>query len=168
MPDTGWACGNSQSWLQRACNRVDQIWTTGTNDLYVTGWAWHNRSMYTASKIREFNEAALGGGYGRGIYDEDGDWQGLYAMAFLDSHSRVQPVAGYGFLKTAHLSPNWRLGAGYTLFLTAREDIFSYIPFPGILPLVSASYRDATLFATYIPGNEGAGNVLFVFGKWSF
>lgn len=167
-PNLAWACDTSATWMQRACNRVSEIWTTGTHDLYVTGWAWHNRSMYSASKIAEFNEAAWGGGYGRGIYDEDGDWQGLYAMVFLDSHKRPQPTAGYGFLKVAHLTANWRLGAGYTVFLTAREDIMGYVPFPGILPLVSAGYRKATLFATYIPGKEGTGNVLFVFGKWSF
>ncbi|MCD0503370.1 lipid IV(A) palmitoyltransferase PagP [Bordetella petrii] len=168
ISSTAWACGTEISWVQRACDRVDEIWTTGSNDLYITGWAWHNRSAYSASKIREFNEAAWGGGFGRGIYDEDGDWQGLYGMAFLDSHERVQPIAGYGFLKIGRVATNWRLGAGYTIFLTAREDIMSYIPFPGILPLVSAGYRDATLFATYIPGGQGAGNVLFVFGKWSF
>ncbi|MDQ8032111.1 lipid IV(A) palmitoyltransferase PagP [Bordetella genomosp. 1] len=168
VPASAGACDVSVGWMQRACNRIDQIWTTGDNDLYVTGWAWHNRSMYSAKKIREFNEAALGGGYGRSIFDEDGDWQGLYAMAFLDSHSRPQPIAGYGFLKIARVSQNWRLGAGYTAFLTAREDIMSYIPFPGVLPLVSAGYRDAMLFATYIPGKEGTGNVLFVFGKWTF
>lgn len=166
VPAAATACGDG--WMGRACNRIDQIWSTGNHDLYLTGWAWHNRSMYSASKVREFNETAWGGGYGRSIEDEDGDWQGLYAMAFLDSHRHVQPMVGYGFLKQAHLSPAWRLGLGYTAFITYRGDVFKYAPFPGVLPLVSASYRDATLFATYIPGAKGAGNVLFVFGKWSF
>ena len=43
-----------------------------------------------------------------------------------------------------------------------------YIPFPGVLPLVSAGYKDAMLYATYIPGGKGNGNVLFMFGRWSF
>ena len=68
--------------------RLDQIWSEGNNDLYISGYSWHNRSMYSAEKIRSFNERAWGGGYGRSIYDEDGDWQGLYGMAFLDSHRR--------------------------------------------------------------------------------
>ncbi len=110
----------------------------------------------------------MGGGFGRSIYDEDGDWQGLYAMSFLDSHSEFQFMAGYGFLKMAKVSPNWRLGAGYTLFLMSRKDMIGYIPFPGVLPLVSAQYRKASVFATYIPGTRNNGNVLFVFGKWSF
>ena len=28
--------------------------------------------------------------------------------------------------------------------------------------------KDAMLYATYIPGGQGAGNVLFVFGRWAF
>ena len=124
------ACDNLPSWAQSACARLDQIWSEGNNDLYISGYSWHNRSMYSAEKIRSFNERAWGGGYGRSIYDEDGDWQGLYGMAFLDSHSKVQPIAGYGFLKIGRVSENFRLGAGYTVFLTSRQDIMHYIPSP--------------------------------------
>ena len=74
------ACDNLPSWAQSACQRLDQIWTEGGNDLYFSGYAWHNRAMYSREKIDSFNELAWGGGYGRSIYDEDGDWQGLYAM----------------------------------------------------------------------------------------
>lgn len=165
---TAQACDNMPSWAQSACNRLDQIWSEGGNDLYVSGYSWHNRAKYSKEKIASFNELAWGAGYGRSIYDEDGDWQGLYGMAFLDSHSKVQPIAGYGFLKIGRVSENVRLGAGYTVFLTARHDIMSYVPFPGILPLVSAGYKDAMLYATYIPGSSGAGNVLFMFGRWQF
>ena len=165
---TAHACEDMPSWAKSACTSIDQSWTEGGNDLYVSGYAWHNRAKYSAEKIDSFRELAWGGGYGRSIYDEDGDWQGLYAMAFLDSHSKVQPIAGYGFLKIGQVSDNFRLGAGYTVFLTARHDIMSYVPFPGILPLVSAGYKDAMLYATYIPGSSGAGNVLFVFGRWQF
>jgi len=162
------ACDNMPSWAQSACQRLDQIWTEGNTDLYVSGYAWHNRSMYSASKIRSFNELAWGGGLGKSIYDEDGDWQGLYAMAFLDSHRKVEPIAGYGFLKIGNVGQNFKLGAGYTVFMTARHDIMSYVPFPGILPLVGAGYKDAMLYATYIPGGRGNGNVLFMFGRWQF
>ncbi|WP_413815364.1 glycosyltransferase [Achromobacter sp.] len=34
--------------------------------------------------------------------------------------------------------------------------------------LVSASYKGAMLYATYIPGASGTGNVLFIFGRWRF
>ncbi|ETH52618.1 antimicrobial peptide resistance and lipid A acylation protein PagP, partial [Bordetella pertussis H973] len=168
VPATAMACDGWPSWARGACQRVDQIWNEGGNDLYLTGYSWHNRAMYSSDKIRSFNELAWGGGLGKSIYDEDGDWQGLYAMAFLDSHSDIEPIAGYGFQKIGRIGADTRLGIGYTVFLTSRSDIMSRVPFPGILPLVSAGYRDATLYATYIPGGKGNGNVLFMFGRWEF
>lgn len=154
--------------LETACHRLDQIWTEGNNDLYVSGWAWHNRSKYPASRIRSFNEKTWGGGLGRSFYDEDGDWHGLYAMAFRDSYRKVEPVAGYAFMKIGNLSENFKLGAGYTVFVTARSEFRNYMPFPGILPLVGAGYRNSMLYATYIPRIRDNGNVLFVFGRLQF
>ncbi len=164
MPMAATACDGMPDFVVFACNRAEQIWTEGSSDLYVTGWAWHNRASYSAETIRRFREAAWGGGYGRSLYDSDGNWHGLYAMAFLDSHSNIQPMAGYGYQWIARYGPNFRLGAGYTLFMTARKDMLHYIPFPGALPIVSMGYKKADVYATYIPG----GNVLFVFGRWSF
>jgi palmitoyl transferase len=89
-------------------------------------------------------------------------------MAFLDSHRAPQPTAGYAFQKIGRPTENTRLGVGYTIFLTSRKDILHRVPFPGVLPLVSAGYGKSTLFATYIPGGKGNGNVLFMFGKWTF
>lgn len=168
LPTTSFAEGAVRDWYDGARARVNQVWTEGDNELYVTGYSWHNRLAYTKEKIRSFNETAWGGGIGRGLYDEDGDWHGLYAMAFLDSHSDVQPMVGYGFQKIKRVSENVRLGAGFTAFVTARRDIMSYVPFPAALPLVSVGYGRATLFAAYVPGKRGNGNVGFVFGKYAF
>nr|WP_240039527.1 lipid IV(A) palmitoyltransferase PagP [Achromobacter aloeverae] len=168
LPAAAQACDSMPSWIQFACNRADQIWSTGNDDLYVTGYAWHNRSAYSADKIKSFREESWGGGYGRSLYDSDGDWHGLYGMAFLDSHGHVEPIAGYGYQSIGRVGNNLRFGIGYTVFLTARPDIFHYIPFPGVLPLASIGYDKATFYATYIPGGSGNGNVLFMFGKWSF
>ncbi|AOB32448.1 lipid A palmitoyltransferase [Bordetella sp. H567] len=168
LPFTAYACDNVPNWAQGACARLDQIWNQGGDELYMTGYAWHIRSAYSAEKIKSFREESWGGGWGKGIYDEDGDWQGLYGMAFLDSHGHVEPVAGYGYQKIGRIGQNWRFGIGYTAFLTARQDIFHYIPFPGILPLASVGYDKATFYATYIPGGKGNGNVLFMFAKWTF
>src|SRR3546814_10828503 len=33
LPGAAWACDMQESWMQRACNRIDEIWTTGSNDL---------------------------------------------------------------------------------------------------------------------------------------
>ncbi len=161
-------CSNWPSWMQSSCRRLHQIWTEGANDLYLSGYSWHNRYTYPKRKIRKYNELAWGGGIGKGLYDENGNWQGLYALAFLDSHKKIEPAVGYGFIKLFHLSENARIGPGFTILATARSDIFHGIPFVGVLPGISASYRQASIQALYIPGKSGVGNVLFVFGKWTF
>jgi palmitoyl transferase len=168
LPLTAQACGDVPAWAQSACNRLDQVWNQGSDELYLSGYAWHNRAAYSADKIKSFRQESWGGGWGKGLYDQDGDWHGLYAMAFLDSHGHVEPIAGYGYQSIAHVGQNLRFGIGYTAFLTARQDILHYIPFPAALPLASVGYRKATFYATYIPGGKGNGNVLFMFGKWSF
>jgi len=161
-------CANWAAWPKAVCQRFHQIWNEGNNELYLSGYAWHNRYTYRPEKIKSYNENAWGGGLGKGLYDEKGDWHGLYAFAFSDSHKNIEPVVGYSFLKVAHLGENWKLGAGYTVLVTARPDILHGIPFPGALPWASLTYRRATLSATYIPGAQGAGNVLYILGKWTF
>lgn len=156
-------------WPQRIGNQFQKIWRQGNTDLYMTGYAWHNRYLYTQERLAvgHYNENAWGGGLGKGLIDEDGDWQGLYAIAFLDSHKNVEPWGGYAFLKTAHLDNNVSLGAGFTVALTMRPDIFHNIPFPAATPLVNISFKRLSLFAAYVPGHQNIGNILFMFGKWT-
>lgn len=161
-------CQSLPSWSQSACERVASIARDGTADLYLAGYAWHNRAEYSSEEIDGFNELAAGGGLGKSQYDADGDWHGLYAMAFLDSHGDVEPIAGYAFQKLARPSENTRLGIGYTVFLTSRSDTLNNWPVPGVLPLVSVGYRKVDLYGLYIPGGRGTGNVAFFFGKISF
>jgi palmitoyl transferase len=149
-------------------HRLQQIWQEGDNELYIPTYAWHNRYMYPKRKLGTYNENPWGGGLGKSFYDEDGDWHGLYAFAFLDSHKNVEPVVGYAFLKELHLNENTRIGGGYGLLITARPDILHNIPFPGALPWAAVSYRRLSLAATYIPGAHGVGNVLFVITKYVF
>lgn len=161
-------CSRFPSWAKRACIRLNQVWTEGNTELYLSGYAWHNRQFYSREKINGYNEMALGGGLGKGFYDEKGNWHALSAIAFLDSHKNIEPAVGYAYMKIGRLGNNTRIGAGYSILVTARSDIFNNIPFPGVLPWVSLGYGRATLMATYIPGARGAGNVLFFLGKWTF
>lgn len=160
-------CAFSSSILQKICTRLNQIWYQGNKDLYLTGYAWHNRYTYTPETIQKnhYNELAWGGGLGKGFYDEEGDWHGLYAVAFLDSHKNVQPNVGYSFLKVKSLSPNLRLGGGYTALVTMRPDILNGYPFPGAAPLLSLEYKRYSLVASYVPGKTNIGNVLFLYFK---
>lgn len=157
-------------WLSQVRHRWSQIWYEGHPELYVTGYAWHNRYFYTPEKIStaNYNELAYGGGLGKGFVDEDGDWHALYAMGFADSHRNLQPLAGYGFLKMGYLPHRFHVGGGFTWFVTQRQDIFHGIPFLGIpLPMVGVGADKLSIFATYVPGGTNIGNVLFVFAKWT-
>jgi lipid IVA palmitoyltransferase len=154
--------------LKPVCTRPYQAWTEGSNELYLTGYAWHNRFQYSKKKIATYNENAWGGGLGKGFFDEHGDWHALYAFAFLESHQKVEPIAGYAFLKTFHINETASTGIGFTVFLTARPDIFHGLPFPGALPWAGFNYRRISLLATYIPGSQNIGNVLFMLAKYTF
>ena len=145
--------------------RLFQIWYKGRGDLYIPNYAWHNRWTYTPDKLPYYNELPWGGGMGKGIWDEHGNWQGLYAIVFLDSHKNVQPMGGYGYLWTLHPTENTGIGLGYTLMVTARPDILNNVPFPGALPLMSINYKNIMVLGAYVPGGENIGNVLFVMTK---
>jgi palmitoyl transferase len=160
------SCAGWPSWSKPACQRVHQIWTEGDNELYLSGYAWHNRYTYPKEKIDSYNELAWGGGLGKRLVDENGNLHSLFAFAFSDSHKNVEPAVGYAYLKQAHLTEHASIGAGLSILVTARPDIFHGVPFPGVLPWVSVSYRRASLSATYIPGSSGAGNVLYIVGRW--
>lgn len=161
-------CVHWFSLFQPVCQRLHQIWKEGENELYLSGYAWHNRYTYSRSKINSYNELAWGGGLGKGLFDEKGNWHGLSAIAFLDSHSKLEPTAGYTYLKVAHFSQDLKAGLGYTLLVTARSDINHFIPFPGLLPWVSIFYKKVSIDATYIPGFNKNGNVLYILGKIAF
>ena len=161
-------CAHTPPVFKHSCQRLHQIWYDGKIQINIHTYAWHNRFLYAADKIPAYNEHPWGGGLGRSLYDEDGDFQELYAFAFLDSHKNIEPIAGYGFEKLWHLNDKLSLGPGYTVFLTSRPDIFHAIPFPGILPLVGINYDRASVVLIYIPGKFNIGNVLFILAKWAW
>lgn len=152
------------------CRHLHQTWTEGSTDLYLSGYAWHNRFTYSAERIRErrYNELAWGGGFGKGFFDEKGNWHGLYAFAFLDSHRKLEPVAGYAYLKVANITQNFKGGLGLSVLVTARPDIMHGIPFPGAVPWIGIFYKKFSVKGAYIPGTSTNGNVLYLVGTYSF
>lgn len=161
-------CSSWFSLFKPVCLRLHQIWDEGDNELYLSGYAWHNRYVYSAEKIRSYNERAWGGGLGKSLFDEKGNWHGLYAFAFLDSHSQLEPTAGYAYLKVATINQDIKAGIGYSVLVTSRADINNRIPFPGAVPWASLFIGKATFAATYIPGNSNNGNVLYMLIKYRF
>lgn len=146
-------------------NRWSTIWHEGSTETYFPLYTYHLRFAYDDSKIASFNENPWGFGLGRGLYASDGTWHGIYAITFLDSHAKVEPIAGYGVTYAVGRIEGITVSVGYTAFLTAREDIKHYLPLPGILPVAALSAGRASLMATFIPGGHNNGNVVFIFGR---
>ena len=150
---------------------VTDTWEQPQNyDLYLPFLTWHNRFTYDKEKTDRYNERPWGGGFGVSRYNADGNWSSLYAMAFKDSHNNWEPIIGYGWEKGWYLDQNrdFRLGLGLTAAVTARQDFANYVPLPVVLPLLSASYNQASEKLTYIPGTYNNGNVLFAWFRYGF
>lgn len=156
-------------YLRPFCRHLHQTWTEGSPELYLSGYAWHNRFTYSAERLHKskYNELAWGGGFGKGFFDENGNWHGLYAFAFLDSHKNLEPVAGYAFLKVANVTQNFKAGLGFSVLVTARPDILDGIPFPGAVPWAGVFYKKLSIKAAYIPGSSKNGNVLYLVGTYT-
>jgi palmitoyl transferase len=162
------SCSHSWALFKPICQGLYSIWKDGNTDLYLSGYAWHNRYTYRPEKIRSYNEAAWGGGLGKSLFDEKGNFHSIYAIAFLDSHRNVEPAVGYAYLKTAHFGSDFKAGLGVSVLVTMRNDILNGVPFPGALPWAAVFYKKISIAATYIPGSAGAGNVLYLIGKYTF
>lgn len=155
------------SFKSSAASELARIWNEGDTDIYLPLHTHHLRLAYSPEKLASFNEATFGLGYGRSYKDAQGGWHGLYAMAFRDSYSKVEPVVGY-----ARLYPLARVGqasftVGYTAFITARHDVGRYLPIPGALPLMSVEVGRLSLMKTFTPGKRNTGNLFFIFGKYT-
>lgn len=138
-------------------------------DLYIPAITWHNRWTYDKEKTDRYNERPWGAGVGISRYNEQGNWNGIYIMAFKDSFNKWEPIGGYGWEKTWRplTDANFHLGAGFTAGMTMRDN-WNYIPLPLVLPLASVGYGPATFQMTYIPGTWNNGNVYFAWFRWQF
>lgn len=156
------------SWWQKAKFNLSETWSNSSSqDLYIPAITWHNRWTYDKEKTDKYNERPWGAGYGVSRLDADGDWHGLYLMAFKDSFNKWEPIGGYGFEKrwTPTTNPDFQLGEGFTAGVTMRDN-WHYIPIPVLLPLVSVNYQRLSFQATYIPGTYNNGNVFFAWLRW--
>ncbi|MEP7207722.1 MAG: phospholipid:lipid A palmitoyltransferase [Casimicrobiaceae bacterium] len=166
------SCDRLWRWFAYQCDGLADAYENGGADLYLTGWTHHNRHTYTREKIEGFNEESWGGGFGTSKRNDRGDSFGWYALAFRDSHYDWTKVVGWTWITYWPAQSKYGVGLGYTAFLGSRPDIYSNVPFPGILPLASVRLGAAEIMGTYIPkvsGNTtGNGNVGFVFMRIHF
>jgi hypothetical protein len=163
------ALADDPSWFDKTRNHVTDIWQTGTPDLYVPFYTYHMRFAYTQDQINRYQETPYGLGYGRSKFDQDGNWKGLYAVAYQDSHYKPSYQVGYTYQWIWRPAADWRIGGGLTAFLISRSDMGHYIPWPLALPMASVGYKNASVDMTWVPGGaNGKGNVLFFNGRYNF
>lgn len=164
-------CSGMGSWLNAACQRVDDTFSTGTPDLYFSGYTWHDPATYDEDKRKTFNDHAWGLGFGRHTTDAQGNDDIVYGMVFSDSHYKPELLTGYARLWFAPVAGQLSVAAGYTAGLTSRRDIFGGIPFPIVLPLAAVRYDKLSVMGTFIPkvgGGFNHGNVAFFFGRYEY
>ena len=163
------ASASQSSWSGSGWKHLQDIWELGGYELYAPVYTYHMPYAYTQELLRSYNDFPVGGGLGKGRYNERGNYEGLFALEFADSHSKPEYEGGYAWIATWHpFASDFRAGAGMIGFITARSDIRRYTPFPGVLPIASMGWWKLDVQATFIPGGKNNGNVLFSWVKLSF
>ncbi|XZG70997.1 lipid IV(A) palmitoyltransferase PagP [Chitinibacteraceae bacterium HSL-7] len=165
-------CEWDWSWAQSMCQHVKApLKDDARQDLYLMGYAYHDRNTYTPEKLEGLNEKAWGGGYGRHRVDENGNEDALFAFAFLDSHKDPQYQAGYARIWMWPVVGDLQVGAGLGMGIAGRQDMFGGFPFPFILPMFSIKYQRLSIQSVVIPQLNGGinnGNVAFFYGRYTF
>ncbi len=160
--------GESTGWLDTIGNELGKTYREGTPELYVPVYTWHLPFAYSREKINGYQNFPMGLGYGHGRYDDKGNWHGVYAMGFQDSHFKPEWVVGYGWKTYWNMAGDTRFGLGFAAGLTSRSDYAHYAPVPYILPVAAVENGRFALEASYVPGGAGFGNVVFFNTKWRF
>ncbi|HEX9301869.1 MAG TPA: hypothetical protein VF959_05915 [Casimicrobiaceae bacterium] len=161
-------CADLWDWVNTACRRLVDTYTQGSNELIVSGYAWHLPWTWTAERRAQENEYAWGGGWARTTERDNGDTDTVFFLVFSDSHRQPEFNLGYGWSTYWRARDSVQPGLGYTAMIIQRPDIASGIPVPVILPIFSLRYEKFTLLSTYIPtlnGGVNHGSILYVFGK---
>ena len=153
-------------WIDRAWTELKMTYELGNTEYYATFRTWHLPWAYNQDQNKEYQNWPLGFGLGRGHFDDKGNWHGVYAMGFQDSHFKPEWNIGYGWKTFWRPVGDLKVGLGYTAGLTARTDIAHYTPVPMILPIASVDYGKLSLEGAYVPGGKGFGNVILIWAKW--
>jgi len=161
-------CADLWDWLNKGCRRVADTYNNGSNELLVSGYAWHIPATWTPEARAAENEYAWGGGWARTTERDNGDTDSVYFLVFSDSHREPEFNLGYAWSTYWGERSGIQPGLGYMVAIVQRPDIASGVPFPAILPLFSLRWQKVTLMTTFIPTLNGGinhGSILYVFGR---
>lgn len=135
-------------------------------DLYMSGYAYHDRDTYTRKQLDKMNENTWGGGLGRTLRNASGNDESVYGVVIRDSNNRPQWMAGYAYQwMFPVVSKKLEVGVGLTGLVIRRHDWYGGRPFPAILPVASIGTPNAQLVATYVPHlsmRKAKGNVVLL------
>jgi palmitoyl transferase len=142
-------------------------------DLYLSGYAHHQRGAYTEKRLKNLNEKAWGGGFGRTVRNARGNDESMYLLSIRDSNKNRQWMGGYAYQWMYPVAAGIEAGAGLTALIIKREDWFDGRPFPAVLPVGSFGYERVKMVVTYVPhvsikAAKGKGNVFLFIAKLGF
>lgn len=164
---TAWADGSTNTdggALSKTLNLDNDAPSSKRWDIYLSGYARHDRSTYSDQQLSKLNETTWGGGLGRTVRNESGNDESMYLMGIRDSKYRPMWMAGYAYQWVfAAKSSNLEVSAGLTGAILRRNDWCNGHPFPAVLPVMSIGARSAKLIMTYIPPlptKRAKGNIL--------
>jgi lipid IVA palmitoyltransferase len=166
--DTSTQTADSDGWFKSHYNAaestVENLYDNGRLSMILSGYAYHDRRTYSESHLDHINEKAWGLGMSKELRDDKDNEESIQFMVIADSHYEPQINLSYSYQWMKPIGGNWEVGAGFNAGLVSRQDIFSGIPIPAILPDVSIGSRDTKLIMTFVPHLSGTvnGNVLFV------
>ena len=140
------------------------IYSEGKNEIHMPFYTYHFPYAYDRENLDQLNQWPIGLGYGKGLNKDDGRWSGFYFVSFADSHHDQQPSLVYSQTWPILGNNQKNFSVGYAAFITARSDILSYFPFPGILPVISLSPIESLKFTA----KHGTGNILFFTSSYRY
>jgi palmitoyl transferase len=159
-------------WVKTRTHVAD-IAEQGRWDLYLSGYAHHNRNSYSEKSLRKLNEKAWGAGIGKTLRNGHGNDESLYFIGLRDSRRHAQFMAGYAY-QWVHgfgADSGLEMGAGLTAAIIRRQGVLGGKPFPAILPVASIGTQSAKLMVTFIPHvaiRNNKGNVVLLFARFEF
>lgn len=157
-----------KGYVASAWDNVVRTYEQGGHELLIPTYTWHLPWAYSREKVKEYQNYPYGLGYGRGRFDGKGNYHGLFAIGFQDSHFKPEWMAGYSWKTYWPLGADFKGGLGFIAGVTTRSDYAHYAPVPFVLPAGSIERGRWSLDMTYVPGGKGNGNVVFFTNKWRF
>ena len=133
---------DSKEGAKRIFEEGNSVWIVPTYTNHPT-WSWDKR--------HEENGYPFGMGYARQVIDDQGNERMLFAISFVDSNYRMEPMVGYSWMARWPLgATGLHVGAGYVAGLTMRGD-FMWVPLPLPLPAAKIGTDSVSFYGAYIP-----------------